>query len=802
MTLSLPADLAIHSDGKHLILPLQLDQREIDSIVRRKSQLLASLRSSQMDEAGFYTTLPRSLHEELQAAAWLTLDIQTTAPTRYSKPDRISGDSCIGPGTWMTYRAAHPGASLNTRPRIRVLSLYTNELGSCAWDLDALNQDDRQLLFSAALHNKTVIGHDAGVALSWLFTETAARPAYVLDSMLLMRQLRPQALLRPFAMAVDHDREVRARLKNLIEREEGAPSGSLEWIATSLHLPIPKHPYQHHTSWCVSDLSAEHRVYANEIIGLPLAIVKFLVPGVDVRDIANGIIAKHPWYVPFATATIRLAESHARGVPFDVEASDALRAECLKDIVSAADELAQFSQFASLREQLCNPQAGESAELKTAVAKYAIANGVALPQGASLATTPHAGRTSGADILPGWKLLETIKKKKAGYGSAGRYANAALRDGRMHSLITFAAATGRAKSCEPALQNVPRDPLFRALIKARPGHLILAADYAAIELRIAAVLAERAVSNLRQRVATSNEPDWFLELVADGLRAPERLHCPPEPSVWTLDWLNAAIPAVAQTVLRRDVQMMLSIFDRDLDPHVVTALDMARRQGKVDCGPDPIEWLAGRDKQTRNETKLALRGERQQAKSANFGLLYGMSGAGLHAYGINNYGLSWTTEEAAQARQAWFALYPEFRLWHFWTKYAQSRKLPLGGCAVWNSYEGKLIRPSNQPRFYETSTLSNRPLAILDDFGQALSFQGQGTGADILASAIASLPEAVSQMLLIPVHDELVFEASATEIDEVRQIVVETMTRAADMVLGGKVPIEVEPVIGETWGKA
>src|ERR1039458_4370578 len=136
------------------------------------------------------------------------------------------------------------------------------------------------------------------------------------------------------------------------------------------------------------------------------------------------------------------------------------------------------------------------------------------------------------------------------------------------------------------------------------------------------------------------------------------------------------------------------------------------------------------------------------------------------------------------------------------TKYAQSRKLPLGGCAVWNSYEGKLIRPSNQPRFYETSTLSNRPLAILDDFGQALSFQGQGTGADILASAIASLPEAVSQMLLIPVHDELVFEASATEIDEVRQIVVETMTRAADMVLGGKVPIEVEPVIGETWGKA
>jgi DNA polymerase family A len=63
--------------------------------------------------------------------------------------------------------------------------------------------------------------------------------------------------------------------------------------------------------------------------------------------------------------------------------------------------------------------------------------------------------------------------------------------------LTFAAATGRNTSCEPTLQNVPRDPRFRALIKARPGHLILSADYAAIELRIAAVLAERAVSECR-----------------------------------------------------------------------------------------------------------------------------------------------------------------------------------------------------------------------------------------------------------------------------------------------------------------
>jgi DNA polymerase-1 len=57
-------------------------------------------------------------------------------------------------------------------------------------------------------------------------------------------------------------------------------------------------------------------------------------------------------------------------------------------------------------------------------------------------------------------------------------------------------------------------------------------------------------------------------------------------------------------------------------------------------------------------------------------------------------------------------------------------------------------------------------------------------------------------MLLMPVHDELVFEVPATEIDEVRRIVVETMTQAAEAVVDGKIPIEIETVIGEVWGKA
>src|ERR1035437_6612844 len=138
MTSSLPADLAIHSDGEHLILPLHLDQRETDSIVRRKSQVLAELRSRQMNEAGFYTTLPSSLHRELQAAPWVTISIATTASTRFSSPERISSGTFIGSQSWMAYRANHPDALAKTQPRIRVLSIYTDHLGACAWELDAL----------------------------------------------------------------------------------------------------------------------------------------------------------------------------------------------------------------------------------------------------------------------------------------------------------------------------------------------------------------------------------------------------------------------------------------------------------------------------------------------------------------------------------------------------------------------------------------------------------------------------------------------------------------------------------------
>jgi DNA polymerase III epsilon subunit-like protein len=153
-----------------------------------------------MDVVGFYTQLPGTLLRELQAAPWVVLDLETTGLTRCSEPIRISGATGIGSGTWTTYRAAQPAASLNSKLRMRVLTVLTDALGTYTFDLDELPPEARQQLFAAVLDKKIVVAHSAGFDLSWLFAETTARPTFILDTMLLVRQIHPSILIRPFQL--------------------------------------------------------------------------------------------------------------------------------------------------------------------------------------------------------------------------------------------------------------------------------------------------------------------------------------------------------------------------------------------------------------------------------------------------------------------------------------------------------------------------------------------------------------------------------------------------------------------------
>ena len=96
----------------------------------------------------------------------------------------------------------------------------------------------------------------------------------------------------------------------------------------------------------------------------------------------------------------------------------------------------------------------------------------------------------GHEII-GWILdYRTVTKLKSTYAD-GLLKGISPKDGRVHSTFyQTGAVTGRLSSAEPNLQNIPvRTPLGRELRKmfaAKPGYLLVDADYSQIELRLLA----------------------------------------------------------------------------------------------------------------------------------------------------------------------------------------------------------------------------------------------------------------------------------------------------------------------------
>lgn len=85
-----------------------------------------------------------------------------------------------------------------------------------------------------------------------------------------------------------------------------------------------------------------------------------------------------------------------------------------------------------------------------------------------------------------------VEKRK---GMAQKLTEHCDADGRIRArFMPLATGTGRFSSSTPNLQQVPRDPEFRCAFRAPAGRVLVQADYAAMELRVAAAIAnERAM---------------------------------------------------------------------------------------------------------------------------------------------------------------------------------------------------------------------------------------------------------------------------------------------------------------------
>lgn len=82
------------------------------------------------------------------------------------------------------------------------------------------------------------------------------------------------------------------------------------------------------------------------------------------------------------------------------------------------------------------------------------------------------------------------KRVEKRHGMALKLVEHCDDDSRIRArFMPLATGTGRFASSTPNLQQVPRDPAFRGAFKAPPGRKLVQADYAAMELRVAAAIA-------------------------------------------------------------------------------------------------------------------------------------------------------------------------------------------------------------------------------------------------------------------------------------------------------------------------
>ena len=181
--------------------------------------------------------------------------------------------------------------------------------------------------------------------------------------------------------------------------------------------------------------------------------------------------------------------------------------------------------------------------------------------------------------------------------------------------------------------------------------------------------------------------------------------------------------------------------------------------------------------------------DRQIAKSANFGLLYGAGAEGLRKY-AGSSGVIMSTEEAVQIRDNWLNTYSGIRDW-------QRKMNYLSRSTEDDEWPETRVPVSNMRRFLKgdlnrTTVRCNTPI--------------QGAGAAILKCALGNLWQRVKDtgedkvMIAAAVHDELILLVKEDLADEWAEILKTTMEKAEAKWLGD-VPALAEVSIGDKWSE-
>lgn len=284
---------------------------------------------------------------------------------------------------------------------------------------------------------------------------------------------------------------------------------------------------------------------------------------------------------------------------------------------------------------------------------------------------------------------------------------------RIHPQFKRGTATGRLSCANPNLQQVPgaeKDPYrAREIFTALPGHLLVVADYAALEYVIAAHI--------------------HVKMFGDRKLA---------------DNLHTIHEQVAVMVFGRFYQYMRGVRPEDVKGH--------------------------EDKR--------VRAKRSAAKTVGYGLSYGMSADGLGAKLVDDHGKPVGKAMAAKIREAYLDFLPAIRAYQEWVERTvlSGEPIPTVG-GRWRMFDA-----------------SNEGVRA------ALNYPPQGSGADIVDSAIRRLHRALPAgcILLNQVHDELVYMVPERLADRAAELVRREMCSAWKL----EVPLDVTVKVCENWAEA
>jgi len=177
---------------------------------------------------------------------------------------------------------------------------------------------------------------------------------------------------------------------------------------------------------------------------------------------------------------------------------------------------------------------------------------------------------------------------------------------------------------------------------------------------------------------------------------------------------------------------------------------------------------------------------RRRAKAVNFGLIYGMS-----PYGLTR-STDLTLAEAEDFVEAYFEQFPGVRAYLEDTRIAAAQQgyveTLLGRRRYFPQLKPGSGRASEQARARAEREAINAPI--------------QGTAADIIKIAMLRMPAILKEqglhaVMLLQVHDELVFECPQDEVAATAQIVRKTMREAMHL----RVPLKTDAKVGLNWAE-